>query len=119
MLLAGRAQVHVRVDEGREQVAARAVDDLGAVGRRVERAGGADLGDLAVADEDVVRAVEARARVEHVGAAHEQVGGAGGRADEAHAERGDRRGVGRGRSCELGLGRPRRGRSSRAPASTS
>ena len=69
----GRAQVHVRVDEGGEQVAALAVEHLGAVGR-LERAGRADLGDLAAAHEDVVRRVDPGARVEHVGAADEQVG---------------------------------------------
>ena len=51
-----------------------AVDDLGA-GGAVERAGRAELGDRAVADEDVVRRVDARARVEHVRVADEQVGG--------------------------------------------
>ena len=74
MLLAGRAQVHVRVDEGREQVAAGALDDLGAV-RRVEAARRADLGDRAVADEDVVRPVDPVARVEDVRAADQDVGG--------------------------------------------
>ena len=41
----------------------------------LERAGRADLGDLAVADEHVVGRVDARAGVEHVGAADEDVGG--------------------------------------------
>ena len=74
MLLAGHAQVDVRVDEAGEQVAALAVDDLGALGR-LERARRAQLGDRAVADEDVVRRVDPLARVEHVGAADQQVGG--------------------------------------------
>ena len=43
---------------------------------------GADLSDLAVADEDVVRAVEVCARVEHVCAADERIGGRRGRADQ-------------------------------------
>ena len=71
MLLAGHAQVHVRVDEGRQQVAPRALDDLGAVGRGHVPAG-RELGDLAVAHDDVAGAVEAVARVEHVRAADEQ-----------------------------------------------
>ena len=70
----GRAQVHVRVDEAGEQVAALAVEHLGA-GGRLERAGRAELGDLAAADEHVVRRVDAGARVEHVGAADQQLGG--------------------------------------------
>ena len=57
----GRAQVHVRVDEAGEQVAALAVEHLGAVGR-LERAGRAELGDLAAADEHVVRARRCPAR---------------------------------------------------------
>ena len=84
MLLAGGAQVHVRVDEGGEQVTPVAVDRLGA-GRGRQHAGGADLGDLAAAHEHVVQAVETRPRIERVNVAQEQVGGAGGRADEAHA----------------------------------
>ena len=86
MLLARRAQVHVRVDEAREQVAALAVEDLGAVGR-LELSGGADLGDLAAADEHVVRRVDALARVEHVGAADQQVGAAAGRGGRARLMR--------------------------------
>ena len=74
MLLAGHAQVHVRVDEAGQQMAALALDHLRALGR-LEAAGGAELGDLAVADEHVVRRVDARARVEHVGAADQHVGG--------------------------------------------
>ena len=67
MLLAGHAQMHVRVEETGEQVPALALEDLGAGGSR-ERTGGADLGDPAVADQDVVRRVDPGARVEHVGA---------------------------------------------------
>ena len=74
MLLAGHAQVHVRVDEAGEQMAALAVDDLGALGR-LERPRRAQPGDRAVADEDVERRVDPLARVEHVGAADQQVGG--------------------------------------------
>ncbi len=73
VLLPGRAQVHVRVDEAREQVPALAVDHLDAVGG--QRAGRAELGDLAAAHEHVVRRVDPAARVEHVGAADQQVGG--------------------------------------------
>ena len=68
----GRAQVHVRVDEGREGVQALGVDHLGAVGR-LERPGRADLGDLAAADQQVVVAVDAGARVDHLGAADQRV----------------------------------------------
>ena len=106
VLLAGRAQVHVRVDEAGEQVAPVAVDDLGALGR-LERAGRADLGDLAAAHEHVVRRVDAR------------------RAGRARARRGPagRRGAARGGragSCA----RPPTGhaaavRRGRAPASSS
>ena len=77
VLLAGRAQVHVRVDERREQVLAGGVDGVGAVGRR-QRAGGADLGDLAAADQDVVGAVDAGPRIEHVGVADQDVGAGAG-----------------------------------------
>ena len=42
---------------------------------RLEAAGRAELGDLAVAHEHVVRRVDPRARVEHVRAADQQVGG--------------------------------------------
>ena len=75
MLLPGRAQVHVRVDEAGEQVPARAVDHLAP---SAPRATGAELGDLAAADQHVERLVDAAARVEHVGAADQQVGGRGG-----------------------------------------
>ena len=82
VLLAGRAEVDVRVDEGREQVRGP--------GRRRSRrpsgassaAGRADLGDLAVADEDVARLVEPGARVEDAGLADQDVGVLGGRLDE-------------------------------------
>ena len=69
VLLAGHAQVHVRVHEAREAGAGPAVDDLGASALQV----GADLGDLAVADQHVEAVVEARARVEDVGAADQDV----------------------------------------------
>ena len=72
MLLAGHAQVHVGVDEAREEVLALAVDDFGVVLELV-----AQLGDPAVADEHVEPRVDARARVEHVGAADQDVGGRG------------------------------------------
>jgi hypothetical protein len=88
VLLARRAQVHVRVDEAGEQVAPLAVEHLRAR-RRLERAGRAELGDLAPAHEDVLRRVDAGARVEHVRAADEQVGGR----RVADDERGVRRGA--------------------------
>jgi hypothetical protein len=87
VLLARGAQVHVGVDEAREEMAALAVEHLGALGRR-EGARRAELGDLAAAHQHVVRRVDAGARVEHVGAPDQQVGG-GAVAD-------DERGVGGG-----------------------
>jgi hypothetical protein len=74
VLLAGRAQVHVGIDEAGKQVPALAVEHFRAVGG-VERAGCADLGDLAPAHQDVVGGVDAAARVEHPRAADEHVGG--------------------------------------------
>ncbi len=74
MLLPGRAQVHVRVDEARQQMPAGPVEHLGP-GRRLQRAGRADLGDLPAADQDVVGRVDPGAGIEHVGAADEQVRG--------------------------------------------
>ena len=74
VLLAGRAQVHVRVDERRAAACGpSAVDDLGAVGG-VERSRLAELGDPPSRTQHVVRARRARARVEHVRAAQQQVG---------------------------------------------
>ena len=90
MLLAGHAQVHVRVDEAREQVPALALDQLGAR-RRLEAARGAQLGDRAAAHEHVVRGVDPRARVQHVGGADQQVGG---RLLAVHERLGDARGAG-------------------------
>ncbi len=74
----------MRVDERREQVLARRVDGLGAVGGH-ERAGRAELGDLAVADQDVVWLVEVAARIEHVRGADQHL----------------RRGAVRGKQLEL------------------
>jgi hypothetical protein len=88
VLLAGRAQVHVRVDEAREQMAALAVEDLAALGRL----GAADLRDHAVADEHVERLVDPLARVEHVRAADQDLGRRGFSTDEAHAGCGVERG---------------------------
>ena len=69
VLLPGRAQVHVRVDESREQVLAGCI-----VGLRREAgtfpqkgSGGRQLGDPALADQDIVSPVDAGARFEHVG----------------------------------------------------
>ena len=59
MLLAGDAEVDVRVDEGRQRQQALAVDDLGPSGAR-PRARLGELGDLAVADDDVADRVEVR-----------------------------------------------------------
>ena len=89
VLLAGHAQVHVRVDEAREQVPALAVDRPRR--RRRSSVGRAELGDLAVADEHVERARRAR------------------RAGRARGRRGSGRrraasGGGRAGSCRLGTG---------------
>src|SRR5205823_2712973 len=67
-------QVHVRIDEGRQRVQALGVHHLGAVGS-AECARLADLGDLAVAHEQVANAVEPRARVDQVSASDEQIAG--------------------------------------------
>ena len=111
------AQVHVRVDEAGEQVAALAVDHLGALGR-LERAGRAELGDLAAAHEHVERRVDAGARVEHVGAADQQVGGRLLAVDERSSARG-RGSRGCGSPGRTGLRPARRGRPAarRAPPS--
>ena len=71
VLLAGAAQVDVGVEEGGEGVQAARVDLLGAL-RRLRRPGLGDLGDPAVADDEVAEAVEPRARVDDVGAADQQ-----------------------------------------------
>jgi hypothetical protein len=65
VFLAGRAQVHVRVDEAGERVLARGVDDLAAA-RLGQSAGCPELGDVAIADQDVALLVELGSRVEHV-----------------------------------------------------
>ena len=83
MLLAGSAQVHVRVDEAREQVPAGARDRLDTGG--VQRARRRDFGDRPAADQDVVGRVDVRARVKHVDLAHQEVGGQLWADDEAHA----------------------------------
>ena len=85
----GRAQVHVRVDERRERVQALAVDLLGALGW-LERL--ADLGDDAVAHQQVGAAVEAGARVEQP------------RAADQDGRRGDRRPVELERAAHAGWG---------------
>ena len=84
MLLAGHAQVHVGVHEGRQHVAALAVDDLGAVGH-LGAAGGRELDQPAVEDHEVEAAVDPLARVEDVDAAHDQARGGDGRPHERHA----------------------------------
>jgi hypothetical protein len=97
VLLARGAQVHVRIDEAGHEVAALAVDDLRA-GRRLQAAGRPELGHRAVAHQDVVRRVEARARVQDMRAAHEQVDRGRGRADQGlHAGHPATPAAGRGR----------------------
>ena len=70
VLLARDAQVHVRVDEAREDVLAGAVDDV-AVGLQVDP----ELGDRAVGDADVEALVDPGPGVENVGALDQDVGG--------------------------------------------
>jgi hypothetical protein len=65
--------VHVRIHESREEVAPGPLDELRALGR-LERSRRAELGDLAVAHEDVVRAVDPL-RGSRRGAADEQSAG--------------------------------------------
>ena len=81
VLLAGGAQVDVRVEEGGEGVQAFGVELLGAV--RVGLAGGGELGDPAAADDEVVDAVDPGDRVEQRGAAQDEVGGLARRARRA------------------------------------
>ena len=68
MLLARDPEVDVRVDEGRQRQQPLPLDDL-----RALDLGGApglgDLGDLAVADDQVAGRVEAGPRIEQAGAA--------------------------------------------------
>ena len=71
VLAPGRAQVHVRVDEGRQRVQALGVHHLGAV-RRAEAL--PHLGDPPVAHQHVAQLVESRARVEQPGASHQHGG---------------------------------------------
>ena len=66
MLLAGAAQVHVRIHEGGKQVLALTPHHLGALA--VELPGCGQLDDLPAAHEHVGGAVEVSARIEHVGA---------------------------------------------------
>ena len=117
MLLPGRAEVHVRVDEAGEQVAALAVEHLGA-GRRLERAGRAERGDLAAADEHVVGRVDAGARVEHVGAADQQVRG-GAVADDERRVRLAAVGLGERHHASCGAGVDGAGAGAARPASSS
>ena len=63
----------MRIDEAREQVAAGGVDGLGLLGG-VERSRRAQLGDLAAPDQHVLGLVDPGPRIEHVGAAQQQVG---------------------------------------------
>ncbi len=76
VLVAGGAEVHVRVEEGREHGPALGLDQLDvAPGRRLElgASGVRQLGDLAASHDHVVGAVDARPRVEHRGSPHHQV----------------------------------------------
>jgi hypothetical protein len=62
----------VRVEERGKGVKARGLDDLG-FGRGLERPGGGDLGDAAVAHEQVAGAVDPRSRIQEVGLADQRL----------------------------------------------
>ena len=64
----------MRIDERREQMLAGGVDDVAAVGGR-QRVGCPQLGDLTVADQHVLDAVDTHPRVEQMRGAHKQLGG--------------------------------------------
>jgi hypothetical protein len=96
VLFARRAQVDVRVDEGREEVAALARDDLDVLGG-LERSGRAELGDRSPPHEEVAGRVEPGAGIQDVGSPDQEIDGARGLGDERA-----RRSPGR----ELGLRRP-------------
>jgi hypothetical protein len=84
VLLAGHAQVHVGVDEGRQDVAAGAVDDLRALGH-VGAARRRQLDQPPVEDDEVEGAVDPHAGVEDVDAAQDEARGCEGGPDERHA----------------------------------
>jgi len=115
VLLARCAQVDVRIDEAGEQVAPLAVEDLGARGRR-QRSRRAELGDLPAAHQHIVGRVDAAARIEHVGAAHEQVSGRALAADERRVDGGAAR-LADHASC--GVGSDTTGLGAARPASSS
>ena len=117
MLLPRRAEVHVRVDEAGEQMAALAVEHLGA-GRRLQGAGRAELGDLAAAHEHVVGRVDPGARVEHVGAADQQVRGRA-VADDERRVRLAAVGLGERHHASCGAGVDSAGAGAARPASSS
>ena len=74
VLLAGTAQVHVRVEEGGRQQPSRSVDQLDLLERLAERAGLGQRRDLAVAHQHVAAGVESRARLEHAHIPQQQLG---------------------------------------------
>ena len=81
VFLAGYAQMHVRVDERRERVLAGRVEHVAVFGGG-KRSGLSQLRDDARADQDVADLVDLRARVEDVRAAHQQLGGGLGTAEQ-------------------------------------
>ncbi len=84
MLLAGNAEVNVRVDESGQGQQALPVDGLGSLDLR----GSSRLrqfGDLPVADDQVAARVEADPRIEEPGSANDQVRGLARTTDEVHA----------------------------------
>ena len=91
VLAAGRAQVHVRIDEPGKDVQALGLDDLRPVGGSIAP-GAADLGDLAVADQQVgaARPCPARGSSSQAERNSNSAGGPAARA-EAHARARGRR----------------------------
>ena len=104
----GHPQVDVRVEEGGKGVQARGVDLLQSLGGG---AGGGELGDPALADDDVVDALDPGHRVEHGRAAQDRVGALAG----AHVE-----GLGEAHAgCPIGVGACSAGAGRSPPAAAS
>ena len=73
VLVSGRPQVDVRIEESGEDGPALRIDQLAVAGLHASRLG--ELGDPATAHDDVVHSVQSSARVEHAGTAEHQLPG--------------------------------------------
>ena len=71
MGLAGLAQMDVHIDEARGDGEAGGIEDLGSVGG-FELAGGGDLGDAALLEQNVLEGIDAGGRIDEVAAANDQ-----------------------------------------------